>query len=105
MTVKIDTSASIFVYFRGKRYISLHVSTLAESSSSEIDVLTIIDIDPHLHVRPFDTNIAFSLISTINTIRFLITINFCRLCGLVVTAPDYRSRGPSSIPGATAFSE
>jgi hypothetical protein len=24
---------------------------------------------------------------------------------LVVTVPDYRSRGPSSIPGATRFSE
>jgi hypothetical protein len=28
-----------------------------------------------------------------------------RLCGLVVRVPGYRSRGPSSIPGATRFSE
>jgi hypothetical protein len=26
-----------------------------------------------------------------------------RLCGLVVKVPDYRFRGPSSIPGATRF--
>jgi hypothetical protein len=25
------------------------------------------------------------------------------LCGLVVTAPGYRSRGPGSIPGSTRF--
>jgi hypothetical protein len=28
-----------------------------------------------------------------------------RLCGLVVSFPAYRSRGPGSIPGATRFSE
>jgi hypothetical protein len=28
-----------------------------------------------------------------------------RLCGLVIRVPDYRSRGPGSIPGATRFSE
>jgi hypothetical protein len=28
-----------------------------------------------------------------------------RLCGLVVRAPAYRSRGPGSIPGASRFSE
>jgi hypothetical protein len=28
-----------------------------------------------------------------------------RLCGLVVRVPDYRSRGPGSIPSATRFSE
>jgi hypothetical protein len=28
-----------------------------------------------------------------------------RLCGLVATAPGYRSIGPGSIPGATRFSE
>jgi hypothetical protein len=28
-----------------------------------------------------------------------------RLCSLVVRVPGYRSRGPSSIPGATRFSE
>jgi hypothetical protein len=27
------------------------------------------------------------------------------LCGLAVRVPDYRSRGPGSIPGATKFSE
>jgi hypothetical protein len=27
------------------------------------------------------------------------------LCGLVVSVPGYRSRGPGSIPGATRFSE
>jgi hypothetical protein len=27
------------------------------------------------------------------------------LCGLVVTVPDYKSRGPGSMPGATRFSE
>jgi hypothetical protein len=27
------------------------------------------------------------------------------VCGLVVRAPGYRSRGPGSIPGATRFSE
>jgi hypothetical protein len=27
------------------------------------------------------------------------------LCGLVVRLPDYRSRGPGLIPGATRFSE
>jgi hypothetical protein len=26
-----------------------------------------------------------------------------RLCDLVVRVPDYRSRGPGSIPGATRF--
>jgi hypothetical protein len=26
-----------------------------------------------------------------------------RLCSLVVRLPDYRSRGPASIPGATTF--
>jgi hypothetical protein len=26
-----------------------------------------------------------------------------RLCGLVVSVPGYRSRGPGSIPGATRF--
>jgi hypothetical protein len=35
-----------------------------------------------------------SLVSTID-----------RLCGLVVRARGYRSRGPCSIPGATRFSE
>jgi hypothetical protein len=28
-----------------------------------------------------------------------------RVCGLVVTVPVYRSKGPGSIPGATRFSE
>jgi hypothetical protein len=28
---------------------------------------------------------------------------FDRLCGLVVKVPDYRFRGPCSIPGATRF--
>jgi hypothetical protein len=28
-----------------------------------------------------------------------------RLCGLMVRVPDYRSRGPDSIPGTTRFSE
>jgi hypothetical protein len=28
-----------------------------------------------------------------------------RLCGLVVTAPGYRSRGPGSIPSVTRFSK
>jgi hypothetical protein len=28
-----------------------------------------------------------------------------RICGLVVTVPGYRSRGPGSISGATRFSE
>jgi hypothetical protein len=28
-----------------------------------------------------------------------------RICDLVVRVPDYRSRGPGSIPGATRFSE
>jgi hypothetical protein len=28
-----------------------------------------------------------------------------RLCGLVVRDPGYRSRGPSSLPGTTKFSE
>jgi hypothetical protein len=28
-----------------------------------------------------------------------------RLCGLLVRVPGYSSRGPSSIPGATIFSE
>jgi hypothetical protein len=28
-----------------------------------------------------------------------------RLCGLVVTVPGYISRDPSSIPGATMFTE
>jgi hypothetical protein len=28
-----------------------------------------------------------------------------RLCGLVVRVPDYRSRGPRSIPRATRLSE
>jgi hypothetical protein len=35
----------------------------------------------------------------------LYTVYFDRLCGLVVRVPGYRSRGPSSIPGATRFSE
>jgi hypothetical protein len=30
---------------------------------------------------------------------------FDRLCGLVVRLPGYRSRRPSSIPGATRFCE
>jgi hypothetical protein len=30
---------------------------------------------------------------------------FDRLCGLVARVPGYGSRGPGSIPGATAFSE
>jgi hypothetical protein len=28
-----------------------------------------------------------------------------RLCGLVVRVPDYRTRGPGSIPGTIGFSE
>jgi hypothetical protein len=32
-------------------------------------------------------------------------INSKGLCGLVVRAPGYRSRGPGSIPGVTRFSE
>jgi hypothetical protein len=33
-------------------------------------------------------------------------VNFdLHLCGLVVRVPDYRSRGPGSIPGAIRFSE
>jgi hypothetical protein len=28
-----------------------------------------------------------------------------RFCGLVVRVPGYKSRGPSSIPGANRFSE
>jgi hypothetical protein len=30
---------------------------------------------------------------------------FDRLCGLVVRVPGYRSRGPSSVPDTTRFSE
>jgi hypothetical protein len=32
-------------------------------------------------------------------------IQWDRLCGLMVRVPDYRSRGPGSIPIATRFSE
>jgi hypothetical protein len=31
--------------------------------------------------------------------------NVDRLCGLVIRVPNYRSKDPSSIPGATRFSE
>jgi hypothetical protein len=34
-----------------------------------------------------------------------IYIYWVHLCGLVVRVPDYRSRGPGSISGATRFSE
>jgi hypothetical protein len=33
------------------------------------------------------------------------TVRPCMCCGLVVTVPGYRSRGPVSIPGATRSSE
>jgi hypothetical protein len=33
------------------------------------------------------------------------TVPTDRLCGMMVRAPDYRSRGPGSIPGVTRFSE
>jgi hypothetical protein len=32
-------------------------------------------------------------------------VKFDRLCGLVVRVPDYTSRGPGLILGATKFSE
>jgi hypothetical protein len=44
-------------------------------------------------------------------LRIFLTFMSCistvigRLCGLVIRVPGYRSRGPSSIPGATTFSE
>jgi hypothetical protein len=39
-------------------------------------------------------------------IRLAILRNiYDHLCGLVVRVPDYRSRGPGSIPGPTRFSE
>jgi hypothetical protein len=31
--------------------------------------------------------------------------SMCMACGLVVTVPGYRSRGPGSISGATRFSK
>jgi hypothetical protein len=37
-------------------------------------------------------------------LTMVFVFSFC-LRGLVVIVPGYRSRGPSSIPGATAFSE
>jgi hypothetical protein len=43
----------------------------------------------------------FSLVSTIEE---LLGRND-RLCGLVVRVPDYRSRGPGSIPGDARFSD
>jgi hypothetical protein len=36
-------------------------------------------------------------------IKFIILSD--RFCGIVVRVPDYRSRSPGSIPGATTFSE
>jgi hypothetical protein len=38
-------------------------------------------------------------------IIMIIIIIIIHLCGLVVRVPGYRYRGPSSIPGATRFSE
>jgi hypothetical protein len=38
-------------------------------------------------------------------IIIIIIIIIDRLCGSMVRVPDYRSRGPGSIPGSTRFSE
>jgi hypothetical protein len=39
------------------------------------------------------------------TLLYVYWLSNDRLCGLVVRVPDYRSRSPGSIPGATRFSE
>jgi hypothetical protein len=45
------------------------------------------------------------LVHVICVIIFGKEYEFDLVCGLVVTVPGYRSRGPRSIPGATRFSE
>jgi hypothetical protein len=44
--------------------------------------------------------------SASSELKFLhLEVDTKRFCSLVVRVPGYRSRGPSSIPGATVFSE
>jgi hypothetical protein len=45
------------------------------------------------------------IIKFVIIIIIIIIINIDLLRGLVVRVPDYRSRGPGSISGATRFSE
>jgi hypothetical protein len=37
--------------------------------------------------------------------NYISSMHIDLLCGLVVSVPGYRFRGPGSIPGATRFSE
>jgi hypothetical protein len=54
----------------------------------------------------------FCVVFFVCNVCFIVCVALCavfcfvldRLCGLVVTVPGYRSRGPNSIPGATRFS-
>jgi hypothetical protein len=45
------------------------------------------------------------LMQTKVSFRKKCSFNKDRPCGLVVRVPDYRSRGPGSIPGTTRFSK
>jgi hypothetical protein len=45
-----------------------------------------------------------SIVVQLSTLYIYIYIYMYRLCGLVVRVLDYRSGGPSSIPGTTSFS-
>jgi hypothetical protein len=57
-----------------------------------------------------NTNVINRLRNIINTNIIIYLTNIINhldggLCGLAVTVPGYKSRGPGSIPGATRFSE
>jgi hypothetical protein len=56
-----------------------------------------------MHLRK--VTYATKLVGDLCKDKFVCLINGDRLCDLVVRVPDYRSRGPGSIPSATRFSE
>jgi hypothetical protein len=50
-------------------------------------------------------SIKFELLKKMSKISKYIPMYVDRLCGLVVSVPGYKSRGPGSIPLTTRFSE
>jgi hypothetical protein len=53
----------------------------------------------------FIHNLLNVLVQIANKMGLEVTASSDRFCGLVVRVPDYRSRGPGPIPGASTFSE
>jgi hypothetical protein len=53
----------------------------------------------------FKYNFKMQISGIVTEFDWIRIMAFERLCGLVVRVPGYRSRGQSSIPGFTSFSE